>query len=218
MKNLQILLIPLIVVAFSTLKLDAQIEPKINPLAVILSGDVVLGCEFILSDKIGVEPIVDFGRTNLGLTGIAEEVSFTGFGLRAIGKYYFNPEVGADKFYLGPYLKYKGGVGSSDISNDEFIRTRVAAGLAVGYKVVSQSGIVFEVGVGGGRAFTDTVKNRDTDEEFAFTDLTNIDLLARLALGYRFGGSSNKSMKGSDKDMKSDNDRRKKSSKGKKRR
>jgi hypothetical protein len=194
MKNLKFLFLICLIsfITLTTAKSQIQLEPKINPLALILSGDLVLGCELIMSDKFGVEPVIDFGKSDIGLdfTGGSEEISFTGFGIRAIGKYYFNPNRGADKFYVGPYFKYKGGAGTVESTDEKITRTRIAAGLAIGYKVVSASGIVFEIGLGGGRAFTDTFKNKDTDEEISVTDLINIDFLGRLALGYRFGGGS----------------------------
>ena len=140
MKSFKVVLIAMLLVHFGSLKLDAQIEPKINPLPLILSGDLVLGCEFILSDRIGVEPVIDYGRTNISLVGLADEVTFNGFGVRAIGKYYFNPERGADKFYVGPYFKYKGGIGtSSRIVPVSF------GGYTVGVLVQSNFGGVLEI-------------------------------------------------------------------------
>lgn len=61
--------------------------------------------------------------------------------------------------------------------------------------MVSDSGLIFEFGLGAGRAFNDTYKNKETDESIDVTDVIDLDLLGRLAIGYRIGGSS--STKGS---------------------
>lgn len=190
MKKLNLLFTMLsLFVATSTF---AQIEPKINPLALLLSGDISVGCEFILGDRLGVEPVIDFGKSDINLTGVGN-VEFTGVGLRAIGKYYLNPNKGADKFYVGPYLKWKGGSGTGNITDNKITRNRIAAGLAIGWKVVASSGLVFEFGLGAGRAFNDTYKDQTTDETFDVSEVINLDLLGRLAVGYRIGASSSSS-------------------------
>ena len=56
----------------------------------------------------------------------------------------------------------------------------------MGYKWVADSGLVFEIGAGGGRTFSDKIEWLDEDgselEDFSI----RIDVIGKLAIGYRF--------------------------------
>ncbi len=72
-------------------------------------------------------------------------------------------------------------------TDDDYTRTRLALGLQIGWKKVSDSGFIFEFDFGGGRALVDNIKfdsDRTTLTEDDVPSL-NIDALIRIAIGYR---------------------------------
>ena len=168
----------------------SQTEIKINPLG-LLFGSPDISAEFGINESTGIEPFVGINFGNISVGSVTYKSS--GFRLGGIGKYYFNTSKGLDKFWAGLYLR--GGSGSSTTSSTtggststaKIDNTRLAAGLAIGYKWVSSRNIVFELGFGVGRAFIDksTVSSGTADaESFSIP----YDFLGRLQLGYRFGG------------------------------
>lgn len=143
----------LLVAAF--FKTHAQFELKANPIA-LLFGAAGVAAEFPLSEDWGLEAdvlIFDEGGWVYGL-----------------GKYYFSPKYGADRFHIGAFAgslfdTYSGGESTFGI------------GFMLGYKVVSAKNFIFDVGLGGGRALI----NSDYFEALGY---------GKLAIGYRFSGKS----------------------------
>ncbi|GJM33402.1 MAG: hypothetical protein DHS20C18_24030 [Saprospiraceae bacterium] len=166
----------------------AQVELKINPLGLLFSR-VSVAAEFVISDDFGVEgsPFIDFLSVNLGDDTKYKTLSA---GMMGAGKYYFGPSDGADRFYAGVYLRFKSGkytVENGDES-DGFKRSRVALGILTGYKWVSEKNVVFEIGMGLGRAVSNVITTNDGfSEDFSEIPVLNFDFVGRLAVGYRFG-------------------------------
>ncbi len=177
----------LLFTAIFTQVATAQIEVKINPVGLLFSR-VSANVEFVVSDDFGVEgsPFIDFLSLDLG---DGDKYKTFSTGLMGAGKYYFGPRDGADRFYAGAYLRFRGGkytVENGDDS-DSFTRTRLAVGLLTGYKWVSRKNVVFEIGFGLGRSITDNIKTNDGfSEDVADIPLVNFDFIGRLAVGYRF--------------------------------
>ena len=131
----------------------------------------------------------DYGTiVGTSVFGDENELRKSGFRVRAVGKYFFGPEDGADRWYAGLYA----GPRSRTVSgNDDSVfdagwkQSAFTAGLTGGFKWVGKSGIVFELGAGIGRAFAD---------KFTFNDSTNtvtqngfgVDGFGKAAIGYRF--------------------------------
>ncbi len=173
---------------FCVTTLNAQFEVKINPIGFLFNSPD-LSAEYLINDDIGVELVIgaDYGTiVGTGLTG--DELRKSGFRLRAIGKYYFSPNDGTDAWYAGVYLgpRQRTVSGNSDSLFDSgWKQTAFTAGFTGGYKWVTAKGIIFELGLGIGRAFND---------EFTFNDSTNtttqdgfgIDGFGRASVGYRF--------------------------------
>ncbi len=164
----------------------AQIDLKINPIGALF-GSPDITADFVLSDQFSVEGGigVDFGKFKIN----DFEYKRSGFSLLAVGKHYFNPNLGADKFGIGVYTRYRNfGNSLTDGGNaDDYNRTKFAVGFQVGWKKVSDSGFIFEFDMGGGRAFVDTVKfdNENSSIDRDDVPLLNFDALIRLAIGYR---------------------------------
>ena len=181
----------------------SQLEVKANPLGIIWGGDIDLSVEYIVSPDFGIEARIPFrgGNITLGNEG------FDRFKTGAIlsGRYYFKPELGGDNFYAGVYGKYFNTSYNSQVAGsiNDFARNRVALGLLLGYKWVSDKGILVDINLGLGRALYTkyTFDSEDIDEAgqeaviglFEGLDsIIKIDLMTSLAVGYRFGLGSRK--------------------------
>ncbi|MFK8008976.1 MAG: hypothetical protein AB8H03_21620 [Saprospiraceae bacterium] len=128
---------------------NAQVEFKFNPPAALF-GLFQLGLEFPIGTDFGVEPELIFAVSDGDI----------GVGLLLHGKYYFNPDFGSDKIYIGALTGILGGGGD----------TFAAFGFEVGYKWMGKRNILFELGGGIGRATS----------EFGVLPY------GRLMVGYRF--------------------------------
>lgn len=149
------------------------IEVKVAPVKLALS-QISIGGEFVLNDRVGIEPILDIG----GL------LSSNAIGMRTFGKFYIAPKYGADRFYIGSYLKLQS---RQAFLSGEQIR-KGALGFLLGYKYVTDSGLILEAGYGLGRSIS--VENRSNGNvnasavgETGFS----IDGVAQFSIGYRFG-------------------------------
>lgn len=167
---------------------------QINPIGALF-GNLSATAEFPVAETIGVEPslALRLGSTSLG--GLTYKRS--GFGAGVNGKFYFNPQDGHDRFYVGAYTRFsstKNKVEENDGSSsggfaEEYTRTRLSLGVLVGHKWVADNGLVFEIAVGGGRALLNNFDYEDGDDAFedSLNALTQFDAYGRLSLGYRLG-------------------------------
>jgi len=161
MKNLLVA-----IVMIFTVSLSAQIDLKINPIGLLFNSPDI-SAEYMVSDELGVQLSLglDYGKiAGSGILGIDAKKS--GYRVNIMGKYYFSPDDGCDKFYAGLYLgprsrkvKY-----TEDATfNLNYKISAFTAGLATGYKWVGDSGFVFEIGIGAGRAFGEKIKYEDSN-------------------------------------------------------
>jgi hypothetical protein len=178
------LILALSLLAFSTYRAEAQVDVTVNPIG-LLFGDLSVGADFILSDEFSLEGTIGFGGGNDDFTSL----KWSNIPITAVGKYYFNPQDGADKFYASAFLRFVGRSYRADGDTDyaEYSQTRVGLGVGIGYKAVSRSGVVFDIGFGVGRAFIDNTKFESNGEELQ-VDWPDIMFTGKLGVGYRFGG------------------------------
>lgn len=170
-------------------KAQAQVDVTVNPIG-LLFGDLSVGADFALSESFSIEPTIGLG------TGKWDEANFkwVNIPVTVFGKYYFNPNHGADRFYADAFLrfvsrKYTADGGTSSFS--EYTQTRFGLGVGIGYKVVSGKGFVFDIGFGVGRALLDKYKYEDTSGTDTAQDIIDIMFAGKLGIGYRFGGGKN---------------------------
>lgn len=186
-----LLLLFLVVAAAATS--NAQVDVQLNPIG-ILFRSIDLSAEFGVSEDFGIEGALGYDFQNYNFDDIEYRNNAVGF--RAIGKYYFKPEDGIDKWNVGGYARFSTGTSSvTEDSNsgrdDDVKNTKFAVGFYTGYKWVSRKNVVFELGLGIGRNFVRTFEYEDgTEADTSDIPLLNIDIFGRLSLGYRFGGSS----------------------------
>ncbi len=142
----------LLIVLFSiNSQSNAQVEVKLNP-PLALFGVFQLGIEFPFKNEFGFETEIVF---------LSIEENF-GAGLITHGKYYFNPNFGSDKIYIGFFAGGFAGSGNK----------LVGFGIEAGYKLIGKRNIVLEIGGGIGRGATE-----EGSSGFPY---------GRLLIGYRF--------------------------------
>ena len=183
----RILILSLAIFAFSAFKAHAQVDATINPIN-LLFGTITVGADVVLTDEFSVEATL--GYTSRKDDVLAADAKYTGIPIQLIGKYYFNPDRGADKFYADVFLRYvnRSYKYDDDSANfSDFNQSRIGAGIGFGYKTVSRSNIVFDFGLNVGRVIADNTKYADssgTQEEFS---LPGLIIGVKLGVGYRFG-------------------------------
>lgn len=157
----------------------AQIDVTLNPIG-ILWANVSVNGDFVVADNFSVE-----GSLGLGSGKLAEQ-EWNNFNFTTLGKYYLNPEDGADNFYLDAFLRYVNR--NYEATNDFGSATtnRFGIGFGLGYKVVADNGFVFDIGVGGGRALYSNTDYEIDGDDFG-SGWNKIMLNGKLGIGYRFG-------------------------------
>jgi Protein of unknown function (DUF3575) len=191
-KNLFLLVFLLWVVAC-----QAQMELKINPLGIILSNTNV-SADLGLSKRISIEPSVGFNYNN---AFIVDNFNTTGRSYGLNTKYYFKPQKGSDRFYMGLYARGEQTdfTGKNSYSGFSYSRKVAAIGYSLGFKWVTKRNVVFDIGVGMGRRllYTQTVPTSTTKApsyiEVRTIENPYLDGYFRFGLGYRLRGSGQKS-------------------------
>ncbi|WP_236980851.1 DUF3575 domain-containing protein [Membranihabitans maritimus] len=161
----------------------SQLDVTINPLGLLFSN-IGVSAETPLSENFGLEGTVNYNFNRFDALG--DEFKSTGYGLRALGKYYFNSDKGLDKFHAGPYARIGGNKIKYTSGTDDVTSFRFALGIYAGYKWVSKKNIVFELGLGLGRAFVNNYSSNDSSFNAADWPVLNLDATGKLAIGYRF--------------------------------
>ncbi|MEZ4984160.1 MAG: DUF3575 domain-containing protein [Saprospiraceae bacterium] len=177
------LFLALAFVAIFSVRSTAQIDVTVNPIG-LLFGDLSVGADFVLSDVFSVEGTIGYGGGKDDFTSL----KWSNVPVTVVGKYYFNPDDGADKFYADAFLRFIGRSYKADgtTSYAEYSQTRLGIGVGIGYKAVSRGGVVFDIGFGVGRALVDNTKFEAEGDEFT-VDWPDIMFQGKLGVGYRFG-------------------------------
>ena len=155
----------------------AQLDVEINPINIAF-GKLNVSAEKGLAESFGLELMGSYDWK-----WITED--YTSFSASAWGKYYMAPDKGLDHSYIGPYLRYS--LITYTGMDEKLNYNRVSAGFGLGYKWVSERNIVFDLGIGAGRAFVNQVDTGDgNSEDLSDAPLLNIDVIVKFAVGYRF--------------------------------
>ena len=186
-----ILLLTLAALSFGTAQ--AQIDIKVGPLGLLFSN-LNLGVEFGVNENVGIEltPGIDWKSLPLVADNNYSSVAYR---IGVNGRYYFNPtEKRLNGFYAGAYTRYGGGVykytdPDTDIT-DKFTSTRIAGGFLLGGKIVSRNErVIFDLGIGFGRAFVYKFEDSDGSDSADLSDIpfVNWDIPINLKIGFRIG-------------------------------
>ncbi len=182
MKNLFTLLICLFCVAGAS----AQIDAKLNAGSAI-TGGINVAAEFPVGQQTALA--IGGAYSSLGLL-VNEDDNYRYRNLRLIPefRYYFNPRMGFDRFYVGGYGKLGQLTGINRNTDESVDATRAALGIMSGHKWVTPGGFVFELNLGIGRATTFGGNDNDAEYAAAIGVLTAVDLRMGIIVGWRFGG------------------------------
>jgi hypothetical protein len=163
------------------------VDVTVNPIG-LLFGGLSAGADFVLTENVSIEGSIGIRNGDNGLTNL----KYYNLPITATGKYYFNPKRGADKFYADAFMRFvtRGySVDDKDVGTTyaEYSQTRFGFGFGIGFKAASGKGLVFDINLGVGRAFVDKIAFDSNGEHFE-VDWTNVMIVGKLGLGYRFGG------------------------------
>ncbi len=159
----------------------SQFEVKTNPIG-LLFGQIPIAVEYIINDNIGVEVEAGFNFGNSTLV----DADYVGIVSIASFKYYFSPKMGADNIYAFPYFRFVNRSLSYNDTDFTGNQTAIGAGFGLGYKWVSDKGILVDIGLGLGKNFSNEMTSNDptfTDTDINFISLNGV---GRLSIGYRF--------------------------------
>lgn len=164
----------------------SQFEVKFNPIGALF-GQIPVSAEYVLNDNMGVEASVGYYFKNDALYGTGSTSS------RFVGilsyKYYFSPDQGGDKFYVFPYARYKSSKYTFDYDGEDITGsyTAVGVGFGIGYKWVSDGGILVDLGMGAGKNFSGGWDYSDpTYSTTLDIPVWPINFVSRISIGYRF--------------------------------
>lgn len=164
----------------------AQIEIKTNPIGALF-GNIPISAEFILNENVGLEATLGYYYKKDDT--FSESSSVSGLVTTGQFKYYFNPKNGGDRFYAFPYIRYASRSFTFTDNTDEIKATYTAfgAGFGIGFKWVSDKGILLDMGLGIGKNFSGGYSYDEPGYDYSGDDvLIPINGIARLSIGYRF--------------------------------
>ncbi len=179
-----------ILFSFAATPLSAQVEIGTNPLGFLFNRPD-LSVEYVVSKNYGLELTsnIEFGGALGILNGsFGFDLTRNGYRFRLAGKYYFNEDLGGDRWFAGIYLgprRLKSTETNFNGSTFKFTERYFALGFNGGFKWVGDNGILFEFSGGAGRAFN----NGSDPVRLTFSNLSTtagIDLYTSFKLGYRF--------------------------------
>lgn len=189
-----------------------SVEVGINPLGYIWGNyNLMAGLHF--SDEASLFLEIAYNRNKFPYSSIdsngfpiATDVVFNGFSMSPEFRYYFAPDDGNDKWFVGGYLKFRvsstSGTPYTGIDeNEDFVpydlsNVALAPGLTFGYEWVTRSGLTITLWSGMGYALIYTERKSpdfipSTDPfyntyNFALDTFNKLDFRGGFTLGYRF--------------------------------
>lgn len=154
----------------------AQVDITLHPVNLLVK-DLAIGLDFVIDPAFSIEGGFGYGK-RMDDAYIWHPVQLT-----ATGKYYFEPKTSADGFYADVFLRYvsRNHQENNGSGFEEYTDERAGLGVGVGYKLITQDGLLLEIGLGVGRSFYYTGEKR-------YVSWPNMLVVPKLAVGYRFGG------------------------------
>jgi outer membrane protein W len=181
----RLMILALAVFSLSSYDANAQIDVTLNTLGILVSGTQV-GVDLVISPDFSVEGSIGYNSN----TDDDRSQKYTSVPIQFLGKYYFNPDDGADKFYVGGFLRYVNrsykAEGTSSFA--DLTQSRFGVGVGLGYKIVSRKNIVFDFGTTFGTVVSDNTKYEDSDGIQEEISIPGIIVGFKIGIGYRFGG------------------------------
>lgn len=170
--------------------MSAQIDIKISPLG-LLFGSPDVSVEYLANEQIGLELLggVDYGVVfGSGAFNRNNRLTKSGARVRLLGKYYFETNKGGDTWYAGIYAGHRWRTitpGENNITSAGSTQATFTSGIHGGYKFVLDSNIVFDLGLGAGRVFSDAISSQNSTSGAVISSF-GLDTFIKLEMGYRF--------------------------------
>ncbi len=161
--------------------LTAQLDAKVNVGSALFGGLGIAG-DFALSENTSLSAGLGYASTKFG----SETFKYSNLRIVPEFRYYLNPELGADRFFVGGYGKLAFVTAKDQSDNTETDATRGALGILFGNKWVGDGGFVFELNMGLGRATVFGSADGDDEFEEAYGTLTAFDFRLGIIAGWRF--------------------------------
>ncbi|NJC25910.1 DUF3575 domain-containing protein [Neolewinella antarctica] len=162
--------------SFAQLRVDAKIN-----VGSLVTGGINVSGDAMVDPNLSVAVGLAYATTKFSLND--EEFRRRGARLIPEVRYYVSPSLGADRFFVGAYGKVVL-VRAEEIGADLLLSgTRGVLGVLMGYKWVSERGIVIETNAGLGRGTF--FGARDLSSR-AFGFASSFDLRLGILAGYRF--------------------------------
>ncbi|MCU0346634.1 MAG: DUF3575 domain-containing protein [Saprospiraceae bacterium] len=174
-----------------TSNLSAQVDVTASP-GRLLWGSFNVGADFAVKENFSIEVNGGYNTgTVLEKLGIDD---YQAVPINLIGKYYFSPRQKADGFYVDGFVRFVSRSFKADVTIDtsvnetvDFNRSRVGLGFGLGYKVVSKSGFVFDIGTGLGRTILQFDNINVSGDDYDVPNWNKTLAFVRVGIGYRFG-------------------------------
>ncbi|MBC6996146.1 DUF3575 domain-containing protein [Neolewinella lacunae] len=160
---------------------SAQVDAKINVGSLIFGG-VDVSADFAVGEKSSFAAGVGYISTDFG----SDDFKYSNLRIIPEYRYYLNPRLGADRFFVGAYGKLAFVTAKDETDNSEVDATRGALGFMFGNKWVTEGGFLFELNAGLGRATVFGSNDGDAEFEDAYGTLTSFDFRLGILVGYRF--------------------------------
>jgi len=196
-----------LILFFTSTLAFSQIDAKADVLGTVF-GLPAIKAEYIINDDLGVELSFNF-RYGKPILADIDNIKQHGGGFKIEPRFYVYSFEGGDGYYLSLYFRnqshyYDIETSGYNVETDEDYEYTYtdnhkfsAVGVAMGYKIVFDSGIIMDYGVGLGRKFSNKYSSTDPKSDFTYfvtgddEFLHNFDVIGTFGLGYRFdfGGS-----------------------------
>lgn len=161
---------------------------RIDPIMLALK-DVDIALEFFAGENLSLEFMLTYITRNLSPFDLfSNPIVFetAGLGVEFFIKHYFSSDHNFDGLFISPYARYRNIEGATDNNFASVRNKRFTLGLGGGYKHMLNERVSLELMVGLGFAVSNDFKYSTTfnrEPDFGFT---NVDLIIRLPLAYRF--------------------------------
>jgi hypothetical protein len=170
--------------SFTAFQANAQVDLSLNALGIIFGGTQA-GADFAFTEDISTELSIGYNSRR----DDDRSQKYTSIPVQVLGKYYLGPDDGADNFYVGLFLRLANRSYTNDGSSNfaELTQSRFGGGLGLGYKIVTQSNVIFDFGLTLGKVLSDSTKFKDSDGVREEVSIPGVIVGLRAGVGYRFG-------------------------------
>ena len=165
-----------------------NVDIRIDPLLLAFS-DIDIGIEFFIKKDMSLEMMLTYITKRMGeFDPFSNSQAFDtdGFGMEVYFKKYLQNKDNYEGAFLSPYFRYRNISGLNDRNNVRMQNKRYAMGICGGLKQMITERLSLELMIGLGYAVSNRFEYTPALNRELNFPLTDIDLIIRLPLAYRF--------------------------------